>query len=108
MLALIGQRLSSDDLYRFALDMEQPLDDEEELLDAGMSEDEVAKLRTDKKYKHLLYRAHYEDRCDPKYHKRTSDPYPVGCLLDPRRISWRDISALMANRAERFAVVFQQ
>ena len=108
MLALIGQRLAADDLYRFALDMEQPLEDEEELLDEGMSEDEVTKLRTSKKYKHLLYKAHYDELCDPSHHKRTSDPYPVGCLLDPRRLSWRDISNLMSNRGERFAVVYQQ
>lgn len=108
MLALIGQRLAADDLYRFALDMEQPLDDEEELLDSGMSEAEVAGLRTDKKYKHLLYKAHYQELCDPEHHKRTSQPYPNGCLLDPRRLSWRDISNLMANRGERFAVVYQQ
>jgi len=108
MLALIGQRLAADDLYRFALDMEQPLDDEEELLDSGLSEDEVAKLRSDKKYKHLLYKAHYIDKCSPEHHKRTSPAYPVGCLLDPRRLSWRDISNLMSNRGERFAVVYQQ
>ena len=35
-------------------------------------------------------------------------PYPVGCLLDPRRLPWRDISNLMSNRGERFAVVYQQ
>ena len=108
MLALIGQRLAADDLYRFALDMEQPLEDEEELLDEGMSEDEVTKLRTSKKYKHLLYKAHYDELCDPSHHKRTSDPYPVGCLLDPRRLPWREISNLMSNRGERFAVVYQQ
>ena len=108
MLALIGQRLAADDLYRFALDMEQPLDDEEELLDSGLSESEVADMRTDKKYKHLLYKAHYQENCDPENHKRTSEPYPIGCLLDPRRLSWRDISNLMANRGERFAVVYQQ
>ena len=108
MLALIGQRLAADDLYRFALDMTQPLENEEELLDEGMSEEELDKLRNDKKYKHLLYRAHYEDRCTPENHKRSADPYPIGCLLDPRRLSWRDISNLMANRGERFAVVYQQ
>jgi len=108
MLALIGQRLAADDLYRFALDMTQPLENEEELLDEGVSEEEIEKLRNDKKYKHLLYRAHYEDRCSPEHHKRSAAPYPTGCLLDPRRLSWRDISNLMANRGERFAVVYQQ
>ena len=108
MLALIGQRLAADDLYRFALDMEQPLENEEDLLDEGMSEEEIEKLRHGKKYRHLLYKAHYLEICSPDNHKRTSNPYPAGCLLDPRRLSWKDISNLMANRGERFAVVYQQ
>jgi len=106
MLALIGQRLAPDDLYRFALDMTQPLEDEDVLDD--LTDDEIAGLRHDKKYKHLLYRAHYEDRCDPAHHKRGSEAYPKGCLLDPRRLPWREISNLMSNRGERFAVVYQQ
>jgi len=106
MLALIGQRLAPDDLYRFALDMIQPLE-EDEILDE-LTDDEIASLRHDKKYKHLLYRAHYEDRCDPAFHKRGSEAYPKGCLLDPRRLPWREVSNLMSNRGERFAVVYQQ
>jgi len=106
MLALIGQRLAPDDLYRFALDMTQPIEDDE-VLDV-LSDDEIANLRHDKKYKHLLYKAHYEEKCSPENHKRGSDAYPVGCLLDPRRLPWREISNLMSNRGERFAVVYQQ
>ncbi len=106
MLALIGQRLAPDDLYRFALDMTQPIE-EDEILDK-LTDDEIANLRHDKKYKHLLYRAHYEDRCAPEFHKRGSDAYPKGCLLDPRRLPWREVSNLMSNRGERFAVVYQQ
>lgn len=108
MLALIGQRLAADDLYRFALDMEIPLEDEEDLLDSGMTEEEVAALRQGKKYHHLLYKAHYEDRCDPAFHKRTSPAYPEGCLLDPRRLDWREIKTIMANRGQRYRVVYQQ
>jgi hypothetical protein len=105
MLALIGQRLAPDDLYRFALDMVQPMDDDEE---DELSEEELALLRRDKKYKHLLYKAHYEEKCDEQYHKKGADAYPVGCLLDPRRLPWREISNLISNRGERFAVVYQQ
>jgi len=108
MLALIGQRLAPDDLYRFALDMVQPLDDEAEQALDELSEEELAELRRDKKYKHLLYKAHYEEKCLPDNHKRTAPAYPEGCLLDPRRLGWRDISNLMSNRGERFAVVYQQ
>jgi hypothetical protein len=106
MLALIGQRLAPDDLYRFALDMTQPIEDDE-ILDT-LTDDEIANLRHDKKYKHLLYKAHYEERCSPENHKRGSNAYPEGCLLDPRRLPWREISNLMSNRGERFAVVYQQ
>ena len=111
MLVLLGQRLAPDDLYRFSLDMMQPLEDEDEdSVDAidGLSEEELAGLRRDKKYKHLIYKAHYEEKCDVEFHKRSAEPYPIGCLLDPRRLSWRDISNLMSNRGERFAVVYQQ
>ena len=108
MLALIGQRLAPDDLYRFALDMVQPLDEEDEDKQDELTEEELALLRKDKKYKHLLYRAHYEDKCSPENHKRGGNAYPIGCLLDPRRLPWREISNLMSNRGERFAVVYQQ
>ena len=106
MLALIGQRLAPDDLYRFALDMTQPIE-EDEILDT-LTDEEIANLRHDKKYKHLKYKAHYEELCDPETHKRGSAAYPKGCLLDPRRLPWREISNLMSNRGERFAVVYQQ
>jgi hypothetical protein len=108
MMALIGQRLAADDLYRFALDMTQPLDNEDDLVDAGLSDEAIANLRSDKKYKHLIYKAHYEEKCDGTQHRRDSPPFPDGCLLDPRRLGWRDISNLLANRGERFMVVYQQ
>ena len=106
MLALIGQRLAPDDLYRFALDMTQPIE-EDEVLDT-LTDEEISNLRHDKKYKHLKYKAHYEKLCEPENHKRGSEAYPKGCLLDPRRLPWREISNLMSNRGERFAVVYQQ
>ena len=64
--------------------------------------------RRDKKYKHLLYKSHYEEKCTPENHKSRAPAYPDGCLLDPRRLPWREISNLMSNRGERFAVVYQQ
>jgi energy-coupling factor transporter ATP-binding protein EcfA2 len=107
MLALIGQRLAPDDLYRFSLDMMQPLEDEDAFDD--LTEEERDQFRHDKKYKHLCYKAHYEELCSEGSHARAAAPYlEGGCLLDPRRISWRDISNLMSNRGERFAVVYQQ
>ena len=108
MMAVIGQRLASNDIYRFCLNMEQPLADEEEDLYDEMTEAERAALRRDKKYHHILFRAHYPDLCAPGTHSRTAPPYlEGGCLLDPRRLSWREVSAKMA-RGHRFAVVYQQ
>jgi hypothetical protein len=106
MLALIGQRLAPDDLYRFALDMVQPIDDDDEDEDEEVVDEENS--RREKKYKHLVYKAHYEDKCFEGSHKRGAPSYPMGCLLDSRRIPWREVSSLMQNRGERFAVVYQQ
>lgn len=106
LLVLQGQRLASDDLYRFSLDMTRPLDDEDEMLEK-MSEEEVIAKRSDKKYHHIVFKAHYEEKCTEQ-HKRISPAYPDGCLLDPRRLSWRTLSTLMENRGDRFEVVYQQ
>ncbi len=107
LLVLMGQRISGDDLYRYNLDKTLPMDDEEDLLDE-MSEAEVEALRTRKKYHHIKFRAHYEDRCTPGSHARTAAYYPDGCLLDPRRLAWRDLNEKMANGHEKFQVIYQQ
>jgi hypothetical protein len=93
LLILQGQRMKAGDLYRYALDLETG--DEEE-------GEEITK-----KYKHVVYKAHYEDKCENK-HKTTDPPWPEGCLLDPRRLSWRDLKPIMANKQERFRVLYQQ
>jgi len=107
LLVLMGQRISPDDLYRYNLEKTMPLDDEEELLET-LSEAEIEAMRTRKKYHHIKFKAHYEDRCKLENHKRNGPYYPEGCLLDPRRLTWRDLSALMANRGEKFQILFQQ
>jgi len=91
LLILQGQRMGSDDLYRYALDQ----------LDVPESEaDEKSR-----KYKHIVYKAHYEDRCTDNHENAE---YPEGCLLDPVRIPWREIRRLQANRADKFEVLYQQ
>ena len=41
-------------------------------------------------YKHIVFKAHYQDRCKgAKTHKRSSPPWPEGCLLVPTRIYGR-------------------
>jgi len=108
LLVLQGQRISSDDLYRFALDMTAPGDDDDDF-DEGEVTERVGEGRKDKKYHHIIFKAHYEEKCDdPENHKKSGDPYPEGCLLVPRRIPWSKVSTLMANRGERFTVLYQQ
>jgi hypothetical protein len=108
MMAVIGQRLAPDDIYRFCLDMVQPLDDEDEDALDYMSEEERSKVRRDKKYKSLLFKAHYDELCKgQETHVKSAKPWPDGCLLDPRRLTWRELSAKMA-RGTRYRVVYQQ
>lgn len=108
LMVLMGQRLAADDLYRYCLDMLQPLDLEDEDLMDEMSEEEIESLQRHKKYQSIIYKAHYPDNCFPGSHKKSAEPYPQGCLLDPRRLPWREISGLMASRENRFRVVYQQ
>jgi hypothetical protein len=38
-------------------------------------------------YKHVTYKAHYEDRCVGD-HGKAAAAWPEGCLLDPKRVPW--------------------
>jgi len=93
LMILQGQRLSGDDLYRYALDKK-----------AGLEGDED---ETDRKYFHIVFKAHYEDRC-VEHHGVNAPYYPRGCLLDPRRVPWSDLRSEMANRSSKFLVIYQQ
>jgi len=107
LLVLMGQRISSDDLYRYNLEKTLPVDDEDELLET-LSSEELEQLRDRKKYHHIKFKAHYPDKCSEGSHKRNAAYYPDGCLLDPRRLSWRDLSGRIANGAEKFEIIYQQ
>ena len=100
LLVLQGQRLSPVDLYRHSLDKK-----------AGSSEDsdhsECCRAEGGKKYHHIIFRAHYEDRC-VEDHGEGAKYYPEGCLLDPHRLPWRELEAEMENSASNFAQVYQQ
>ena len=110
LLVLQGQRISSDDLYRFALDMTAPglSDDDDDEYEEDELTEKVGDSRDGKKYHHIIFKAHYEEQCDPAQHKKSASPYPHGCLLVPRRIPWSKVNTLMANRGERFTVLYQQ
>ena len=103
LLVLQGQRMAPDDIYRYALDKEALLEDDDDF------EEEVPESLqlNGKRYHHILYKAHYEDRCE-KNHKVSSDPYPDGCLLYPRRLNWRKLTHIQQSTPDRFAILYQQ
>ncbi len=119
LLILQGQRLHPEDLYRFCLDMETGfslLDDH--LLDIG---EELPP--TTKKYFHVVYKAHYDELCrakdDPTIHRMTTKPYDPafvttperphnGCLLDPIRLSYRELMTAKHQPLTNYDTVYQQ
>jgi hypothetical protein len=132
LLILQGQRMRSDDLYRYALDLK-----------AGDPDDYGPDQERPQKYHHIIYRAHFEDVCkgdrvSVETGERVVHPYvdedgflkgggkdklnpdhakdgtpwrpdgTGGCLLDPVRLDWRSLQTIRANRAERYLVMYQQ
>lgn len=96
LLLLQGQRMGADDLYRYALDKRVVPEDDADDTDL-----------TERKYHHVVFKAHYEERCEGD-HGREAKAWPEGCLLDPRRASWRDLRQEMANPRHNFSVIYQQ
>ena len=112
---LQGQRLGPSDLYRYALDMRAIVGDDDDWDD----EDDALAVGTKRKYHHIIYRAHYDDRCYGAYegrdgtqhfesHKRNAKPYPEGCLLVPWRLSWTLLAGKQLNNFDHYQVLYQQ
>lgn len=106
LLVLQGQRMGADDLYRHALDQ------------LGGDPDDEDEFRP-KKYHHVVFKAHYPEVCRGKEtHARVAVPFrPLGdgspdpaggCLLDPRRLPWRELVTIQSNRMEKYRVLYQQ
>lgn len=104
LLILQGQRIAADDLYRHALEQ------------LGGDPDDESEERP-RKYHHVVFKAHYEEICrgDHKRDAAYMRPLPGGppdpeggCLLDPRRLPWRELSSIRNNRREKFEVLYQQ
>jgi hypothetical protein len=101
-LILNGQRMAGEDLYRYCLDKRLLPDDEDDDGDV----DELAKVDGLPMYRHVVYKAHYPDLCSEGSHRKDAPAYlRGGCLLDPRRLSWKE---LRNKRADRFLVMYQQ
>jgi hypothetical protein len=110
LIAVIGQRLGSGDLYAHCLSKETYEDTDEQydgtdVTDISTSVDPVKV----KKYHHLKYKAYYEELyTGPESRKKFSLPWPDGPLLDPYRLSWKDLSFIKHSSPTKFQVVYQQ
>ena len=102
LLILQGQRMSADDIYRYALDKVAPPDEIE--LEDFDPENAPSEWR---KYHHISYKSHYEENCEGD-HTLKSAPWPEGCLLYPRRLPWRKLRHIKAQTPDRFEVLYQQ
>ena len=110
LLAVIGQRLGPLDLYAHCLSKvtyEEFEDDYEgeDITDITQVKEPLKK----QKYHHLIYRAYYEELDKGRESRRNSSPaWPNGPLLDPQRLSWKDLSYVKHSNPTKFAVVYQQ
>lgn len=114
-LILVGQRMGPEDLYRYCLDERLPPDDafDDDLIDSMSAEayDEWLDRTGETRYRHVIFPAHFEDRCTGKHGKTQEFAYPEGCLLDPVRIPWsgrNSITTIRANRESKYRVQYQQ
>jgi len=86
LLLLQGQRIQHNDLYRHCLDKK--------------------KIDETPKYKHIVYKAHYEELCTGSH--ENLEPWPKSCLLDPHRLPMEHLDTLKHNNPRSFAVMYQQ
>lgn len=110
LIAVIGQRLGSGDLYAYCLSKET-FEDTDEDYDGSDIKDktDLKEPVRIKKYKHLSYKAYYEELdTGPSSRKKFSAPWPDGPLLDPYRLSWQDLSFIKHSTPNKFRVVYQQ
>lgn len=118
---LLGQRLGPRDIYKHALDKVSGVADDPSLDDwdddkevHGIDPDTYqivdAELAAPPKYKHIVFKAHYEDLCQGRVsHRRDAAPYGEGgCLLDPKRLNWTYLSAEQKQDRKVFETVYQQ
>ena len=113
LLAVVGQRLGSGDLYAHCLAKETyDIDDDINYdgSDVETPEDvQAGQPVRQKKYRHIIYKAYYEELDTGKESRSfKAPPYPDGPLLDPKRLPWKDLSFIRYNKPDVFQVVYQQ
>ena len=110
LLLLEGQRLGANDHYRYCLDKEAYIDPDIEVIE--FDEDGLALKR--KKYHSIIFKAHYDEQCPGEgskaehHHPKSAEPYPDGCLIDPKRLRYMDLMTEKAENPSNYATVFQQ
>ena len=85
-LMLQGQRIAMNDLYRYCLDKKN--------VDESV------------KYRHVVYKAHFEDLCTGDH--TNAKAWPDGCLLDPYRIPWKMLEGIAHMNPRTYEVMYQQ
>jgi hypothetical protein len=112
LLAVVGQRLGSGDLYAHCLNKISYDIDEADYDGMDMTTPEslaATEPTKSQKYKHIVYKAYYEELdTGPKSRRYDAKPYPEGPLLDPQRLSWKDLSYIRYSNPRTFKVVYQQ
>lgn len=110
LLLLEGQRLGANDHYRYCLDKVGIDEDDIDIIDIE-TDGSIAHSR---KYHAIIFPAHDLSRCaggDSKaehHHPKTAKPWPEGCLIDPKRLKYRDLRREELENPSRYATVFQQ
>lgn len=112
LLAVIGQRLGSGDIYAHCLAKETYDIDDDLNYDGSdvTAESQVeGQPARSKKYRHIIYKAYYEELDTGKESRRfDAKPYPEGPLLDPKRLPWKELSYIRYGKPDVFKVVYQQ
>lgn len=108
VIALVQQSLDPQDLARYNLSKKLPLDPESY---DDIDDEEAAAVAADtpSMYQHIIYKAHDDTKCQGKLtHKADAPAWPVGCLLSPKRLPWRDLYRVKMTKPRTYAVEYQQ
>ncbi len=90
VLWLVGQRIGPNDLFRNRLNKVWADDEDQE----------------HRFYSHIVFPAHHESTCDGNHRQWDAEEQGEGCLLDEKRLSWKEILKVRGDRS--FRTVFQQ
>jgi len=108
VLAVIGQRLGPQDLYAHCL-AKVTYEEDPDDYDGSDTNNETKEPVKSYKYDHIVYKAYYDELDEGPESRRTMAPaWPNGPLLEPFRLSWKDLSYIKHNSPTKFATVYQQ